>query len=147
MATTDVLVIGGGPAGLAAATALVRQLHTVVVFDSGSYRNSMSKHMHNLPTWDHRDPGDFRAAARKDLLLNYQTANFEDTEIQTLKEVPGGFEAQDGSGKTWAGKKVILATGVADDFPDIDGYADCWGKRMWVLLSTTHFFPIIYSGF
>ena len=130
MATYDVLVIGGGPAGLAAATALVRQLHTVVVFDSGSYRNGMSKHMHNLPTWDHRDPKDFRASARKDLLTNYKTAAFENTEIQVLKEVPDGFEACDTNGKTWTGKKVILAAGVADDYPDIDGYAECWGRRM-----------------
>lgn len=130
MATIDVLVIGGGPAGLTAATTLVRQLHTVVVFDSGSYRNHMTKHMHNVPTWDHKDPAEFRAIARKDLLTNYKTCTFEDTEIKSLKEVPGGFEAEDSNGKTWTGKKVILATGVADDFPNIEGYAECWGKKM-----------------
>ena len=54
----DVLIIGGGPAGLSAATGLARQLYTAVVFDSGVYRNARAKHMHNVPTWDHRDPAD-----------------------------------------------------------------------------------------
>jgi thioredoxin reductase len=54
----DVLIIGGGPAGLAVATGLARQLYTAVVFDSGVYRNARTQHMHNVPTWDHRNPAD-----------------------------------------------------------------------------------------
>lgn len=55
-AVVDTLLIGGGPAGLSAALALARQLHSAVVFDSGVYRNALSKHMHTVATWDHKDP-------------------------------------------------------------------------------------------
>ena len=131
MDSVDVLIIGGGPAGLSAAGALARQLHTAVVFDSGSYRNAPSRHMHNVPTWDHRYPGEFRDAAKRDILARYETIRFEKAEVKRLKQVEGGsFEAEDGAGKKWTGKKVILATGVADDFPPIEGYAECWGKAM-----------------
>ena len=48
----DVLIIGGGPAGLATALALCRARHTCVVFDSGTYRNSLCQYMHSVPPWD-----------------------------------------------------------------------------------------------
>lgn len=129
---TDVLVIGGGPAGLAAATGLVRQLHTVVLFDSGKYRNERSKHMHNVPSWDHRDPADFRRISRDDLVSHYETASIEITEITSIKEIDGGFEVSNADGKLWSGKKVILATGVEERFPEIVGYEENWGRRMYV---------------
>ena len=138
--TVDMLIIGGGPAGLTAATGLVRQLHTAIVFDSGSYRNAASQHMHNLPTWDHQDPAEFRKSAKKDILARYSTVRFEDAEITSLKQLAkeegtkgdGLFEAEDAKGRKWTGKKVIIATGVADQYPKIEGYADCWGQAMYV---------------
>ena len=126
----DALIIGGGPAGLTAALTLARQVHTAVVFDSGSYRNEGSKHMHTVLTWDHKDSKDFRAAARKNILDGYQTIQFEDVEVKTVRKndtAEGGLiEATDANGKTWQGRKLILATGVVDVYPDIEGYAECW---------------------
>jgi thioredoxin reductase len=134
MSTVDVLIIGGGPAGLAVATGLARQLYTAVVFDSGVYRNARTKHMHNVPTWDHRDPADFRAKARSDLLARYETIRFEETKIELIQRTETGrFEATDTNGKKWTGKKLALASGMIDIYPEIPGYDDVWGRGVYVL--------------
>ena len=129
MPLLDVLIIGGGPGGLAVATGLARQLYTAVVFDSGVYRNARSKHSHNVLTWDHRDPADYRAKARSDLLARYNTIQFEEAKIESVRRTENGrFEARDTAGKVWTGKKLALASGVKDIYPDIPGYDDVWGR-------------------
>ena len=129
MPALDVLIIGGGPGGLAVATGLARQLYTAVVFDSGVYRNARTKHMHNVPTWDHRDPADFRAKARADILARYDTIQFEETKVESVRRTDNGrFEATDAKGTTWSGKKIDPASGVRDIYPDIPGYDDVWGR-------------------
>ena len=129
----DVLIIGGGPAGLSVATGLARQLYTAVVFDSGMYRNERANHMHNVLTWDHQDPADFRKKGRMDILKRYTTIDFQDTEvISVTKTAQGHFELADAQGKTWTGRKLVLATGVRDVFPDIEGYGECWARGMYI---------------
>ncbi|RDW70939.1 thioredoxin reductase [Coleophoma cylindrospora] len=132
MLLLDAIIIGGGPAGLAAATGLARQLHTAVLFDSGLYRNRLTMHMHNVPTWDHQDPRKFREAARNDLLRRYESIKFEDQEVQTVNQTENGtFEVLDGAGRTWTSRKLVLATGVKDILPDIDGYEECWANGIY----------------
>src|SRR6478609_2235069 len=63
----DVVVIGGGPAGLQATLTLARVHRRVLMLDSGSYRNDPARHMHNVVTHDGTPPADFRAAARQDI--------------------------------------------------------------------------------
>jgi gliotoxin/aspirochlorine biosynthesis thioredoxin reductase len=127
----DVLIVGGGPGGLSVATGLARQLYTAVVFDSGVYRNARAQHMHNFATWDHRSPAEFRAKAREDLLARYDTIRFVNTRIDGVaKTTKGLFRATDSTGKVWEGRKLVLATGVRDIPPEIEGYEDCWGTSM-----------------
>jgi thioredoxin reductase len=128
----DVLIIGGGPAGLSTATGLARQLYTAIVFDSGVYRNAKAPHMHNVVGWDHRNAGELRAAGRSDLLKRYATVEFHDGQIETIRRTESGiFEAVDADGKVWRGRKLVLATGVRDVPPlDLPGYAECWATGM-----------------
>jgi thioredoxin reductase len=127
----DAIILGAGPAGLSVATGLARQLHTAVVFNTGTFRNSKAKHMHNVVGWDHRNAGDLRAAARRDLLVRYSTIQFQDIGIDRIQKLSTGtFEATDATGKIWRGRKVVMATGVKDVYPNIDGYSDCWADGM-----------------
>lgn len=127
----DVIIIGGGPAGLSTALGLCRARHTAVVFDSGVYRNGLSQHVHTVPTWDHKDPSAYRLAAREELTGRYDTVQVIDRAVRCVtKDADGNFIAVDGNDKRWVGRKLVLATGVQDLYPDIEGYADCWVTGM-----------------
>ncbi|KAH8680518.1 thioredoxin reductase glit [Xylariales sp. PMI_506] len=128
----DVLVLGAGPAGLAAAGGLARQLHTVIVFNSSKFRNARAKHMHNVPGWDHRPPSEFREKAKADILERYSTVQFRDVEVAKVEKLDNGkFRATDTQGQEYLGKKVVIATGVRDIMPDIPGYAELWGSSIF----------------
>lgn len=87
--------------------------------------------MHNVLTWDHANPANFRAKAREDILKRYDTISFEDVEVESVvKTTAGLFEATDATGKKWLGRKLMLATGVTDVMPDIKGYKECWARGM-----------------
>lgn len=91
--------------------------------------------MHGIPTWEHQDPADYRAAARKDILDHYDTASFQDVSIKSLEKKEGKdgnmiFKAVDENGTEWWGRRVALASGIQDIMPDIGGYKDCWVKGM-----------------
>lgn len=128
----DVLIIGGGPAGLTIATALARQVYSALVLDSGVYRNALSKHMHTVPGWDHVDPAEFRAKTRADLKKRYDTIEFKSATITEVRKLDSGvFEAVDEQGTVYRGKKLGLGTGVRDMVEkEIEGYADCWARGM-----------------
>ncbi|KAJ3042196.1 hypothetical protein HK097_002097 [Rhizophlyctis rosea] len=135
----DVLIIGGGPAGLANATALARQLRTNAVFDSGVYRNARATNMHNYLGFDHVPPAEFRAKARADLKARYNTTTFIDREVLSISKFPIStpekevtiFKAVDSASETHYGRAVVLATGVTDLYPDIEGFDDCWGRGIF----------------
>ncbi|KAH8656714.1 hypothetical protein BGZ60DRAFT_384631 [Tricladium varicosporioides] len=87
--------------------------------------------MHGIPTWEHRSATEFRAAAREDILRHYDTVSFQDVKIdkiekQEWQEGRTLFKATDADGKEWWGRKVVLASGIRDVMPDIEGYEECW---------------------
>ncbi|KAH9205655.1 hypothetical protein DL95DRAFT_528716 [Leptodontidium sp. 2 PMI_412] len=132
MPLVDALIIGAGPAGLSAALALARQLHTAVVFNSSLFRNARSAHMHTIPTWDHKDSAAFRAATRKEILERYNTISFEDCEVAKVETTSAGdFAATTADGTTFTGRRVLLASGVTDLPLDIKGYDECWGRSIY----------------
>lgn len=131
LSVVDCVVIGGGPAGLAAAGAVARVNHSCLVFDSGVYRNSKSPHVHGFLGWDHRDGADLRIQARADLVARYPTVQFRDVAVKELtQQRDGRFQVIDENDIELMGRTVILATGVRDIMLDVDGYAECWTKGM-----------------
>ncbi|KAJ6787521.1 hypothetical protein PWT90_02284 [Aphanocladium album] len=143
----DVLIIGGGPAGLAMAVTLARQVYSALVIDSHEYRNARATNMHNVPGFDHVPPAEYRAKVRKDLAARYKSIEFQDgTKIVEVRQRPvdqtnqngtlelaeAKFEAVDAQGNVYYGRKVGLATGVRDKVEDeLEGFADCWGRGIF----------------
>jgi thioredoxin reductase len=122
----DVIVIGGGPAGLQAGLTLGRMHRSTLVLDSGSYRNAAAEHMHNFLTHDGTPPPELRAAARLEL-KEYPTVEVRDLAVSAVRPVDGGFEVSTDDGLQTA-RRIILATGVSDDLPDVPGLAELWGS-------------------
>jgi thioredoxin reductase len=127
---TDVLIIGGSHAGLSAALTLYRVLHTCIIFDSKKPRNSYSTAVRLTSTWENRTPEEMKEASRKELLDSAGgLTTFVDAEVTKIEKTSNKlFEATDDSGAKWLGRKVLLATGTRDIFPDIPGYADLFAK-------------------
>lgn len=123
----DVVIIGGGPAGLQAALTLGRMHRTALLLDSGSYRNAPAAHMHNFLTHDGRPPADFRKMARADL-SSYDTVEVRDQSALEVRRRSGsGFETVLADGSVVGSEAVVLATGVRDVLPDVPGLAEAFG--------------------
>lgn len=130
----DTLILGAGPAGLSTALALARQFYSVVVFDSQQYRNHPASHTHNVLTWDHKSPAEFRESAKANILSRYDSVVFGDSRIDQIARLEDGtFEVMNEIGGRTVGKKVVLATGVKDVMLGIDGFAELWGRSMYVV--------------
>lgn len=124
----DALVIGGGPAGLQAALTLGRMHRTVLLVDSGQYRNGSVAHSHNFVTHDGRSPDELRRLAREDL-SHYPSVELREGTVEGVSETDDGFEADLG-GETVRSRTLVLATGMTDELPDIPGLADAWGAEV-----------------
>ncbi len=84
--------------------------------------------MHNVTTWDHANPADFRAAARRELVEGrYTNVKIVEVEIKdVVRGEDGVFEATDANGEKWRAKTLVLASGITDILPDIPGYKELW---------------------
>jgi thioredoxin reductase len=127
----DVVVIGGGPAGLQATLTLARVHRKVLMVDSGAYRNDPAAHMHNVVTHDGTPPEEFRAAARKELAA-YDTVSVRDGAVTSVaqsagSDLGGGFVITLGD-ELVRTRGVLLATGVVDTLPDKPGLEELFGS-------------------
>lgn len=126
----DVVIIGGGPAGLQAALTLGRMHRDALLLDSGSYRNAPAGHMHNFVTHDGRPPEEFREMARADL-ASYDTVEVRDSAaLEVRRRSGGGFETVLADGSVVGSDAVLLATGVRDVLPDVPGMAEAFGTHV-----------------
>ncbi|RAL09144.1 NAD(P)/FAD-dependent oxidoreductase [Aspergillus homomorphus CBS 101889] len=132
----EVIVIGGGPAGLSAISSLSRVRRRTILFDSGEYRNAPTREMHDVIGNDGTPPADFRGLAREQI-LKYDTATIVDTAIAAVSPVSDTssnttyFRAQDVNGTAYTARKVVLATGLVDEIPDVPGLQEAWGKGVY----------------
>lgn len=125
--SVDVLVIGAGPAGLQAALTAGRVHRTVLLLDHGQPRNAPASHMHNVVTHDGTPPADFRAAAR-DQFAAYPWVEVADLEVLELDVDESGATAVLADGSTAHARAVVLATGMRDVLPDVEGLEPLFGR-------------------
>ena len=122
----DVIIIGGSYAGLAAAMSLGRALRNVLIIDSGRPCNAPTPHSHNFLTRDGETPGAISAVAREQV-LRYSTVSVQQGTAIAANATDSGFEVATEDGIHFGAKKLIFATGIVDQSPDIGGFDACWG--------------------
>ena len=121
----DVVIVGGGPAGLSAALVLGRCLRQVLVCDAGQPRNARARTLNGYLTRDGLPPLDFIGLGRREL-ERYGVMLRHATVIDVTSSSAGFAVALDG-GERVTSRSVLLATGVRDHLPDIEGLEDCYG--------------------
>ncbi|MGX7689070.1 NAD(P)/FAD-dependent oxidoreductase [Flectobacillus roseus] len=124
----EVIIIGGSYSGLSSAMALGRALRKVLVLDTGKPCNRYTPHSHNFITQDGETPFEIFQKAKSQVLA-YPTVDFRENKVLTVLKTEEGFKVKT-SDDSFFTKKIILATGIKDIFPDIKGFEDCWGKSI-----------------
>jgi thioredoxin reductase len=118
----DVAIVGGGAAGLSAALVLGRARRRVVVIDAGSPRNAPAAHMQGYLSRDGMPPADLLAVGRAEVAV-YGVEIVEDVVL----DIHPGFTVRLGDGGALAARRILVATGVGDEVPDIPGVRERWG--------------------
>jgi thioredoxin reductase len=129
-AAADVIIIGGSYAGLSAAMMLARGRRTLLVLDTGQRRNRFAARSHGVLAQDGRSGADIVAAASAQLAA-YPSIRQVEEAAGSIDGTDGQFEVRTVEGLSFAGRKVLLATGVTDNLPDLPGLAERWGRSVF----------------
>jgi thioredoxin reductase len=121
----DVVVVGGGAAGLSAALVLGRARRRVAVIDGGQPRNAPATHMQGFLSRDGMSPADLLAAGRVEV-SGYGVELVDDH----VAAIDTGFVVRLAGGRVLNGRRILVATGVRDDLPDIPGVRERWGRDL-----------------
>ncbi len=127
----DVLIIGGGPAGLNAALVLGRARKNVVVIDDETPRNWVTRESHGFVTRDGASPREFRKAA-KEQIAAYPSVQFASDTATAITGNDGDFVIKTTQGASYRTRKILFAVGKKDLPLDINGLTEVYGKSAFV---------------
>ena len=130
----DVVIVGAGPAGLSAALVLGRARRRVLVCDAGHPRNAPSHGLHCYLTRDGIEPEEFLRLGREDL-SPYETVGLRQAEVTDVGHLvdngAGNFDVTLSNGERLTSRKLLLATGVIDEVPEIEGLSEFYGTSVF----------------
>lgn len=126
----DVIVIGGGYAGMAATLQLLRARRTVMVVDAGLRRNRTASQSYGFLGRDGVDPAELARTARTQLEA-YPTLNWREGEVARATGANDAFQVTLSTGESFAACRLLFATGVADALPLVPGLAERWGRSVF----------------
>ena len=124
----DVIIIGGGPAGLSAGLWLGRCRRSVLIFDHGRPRNERSEGVHGFFTRDNAHPAELLRLGREQ--LEPYGVEIVDAEVKSARKLKSGFKITLLNGEAYLSRKLLIATGVTDELPLIKGATEIFGKSM-----------------
>lgn len=124
----DAIVIGAGAAGLSAAQMLGRSRRRTLVVDAGAPRNRFAEHMHGVLGQDGTPPSDLLAHGRAE--LDVYGVVVREASVVTVDEDPARVTVSLDDGTALAARALVVATGIADELPDLPGLADRWGRSV-----------------
>ena len=130
MKNYDVVIVGGGFAGLSAALLLGRSRRRVLVSDTGKTRNAVAHESHGFFTRDGATPAELVRIGREQL-RPYETVELCSVGVKAAKAHSKGFEITLDDETRIACRKLLLATGVVDEMPEIEGFKELWGKSIF----------------
>ncbi|OPA84660.1 thioredoxin reductase [Pseudomonas fluorescens] len=126
----DVIIVGGSYAGLSAGLQLARARRQVLVIDAGQRRNRFAATSHGFLGQDGQPP-EVIAAEGRSQLMEYPTVTWVQDSAQQALQQADGFSIHTLCNGAFQGKRLILATGVVDELPAIEGLEERWGKRVF----------------
>ena len=126
----DVIIVGAGPAGLSAALILGRCRRRVLLLDTDRPRNAASQALHGFLSRDGIHPQELRRIARQQL-ARYDSVKCARKEATLARRIRGGFEITVADGTRFRCRKLLIATGVVDDLPELDGLDALYGRSVF----------------
>ena len=127
MDRVDVVIVGGGVAGLSAALTLGRARRSVVLIDAGHPRNEPAGHSHGFLTRDGSNPLEMTAIGRAEA-AGYGVRIVEATVTSVDRDDNGDLRVESSDGSVHHGRRLLVTTGLVDVLPDVPGVAQRWGK-------------------
>lgn len=127
----DAVVVGGGPAGLAAALWLGRYRRSVVVVDSGEYRSGRVERSHGYLGRDPQRPVELLERGRDELAAYPTARHLPGTAQAVAQRADGRFDVTLADGPPLLAHRLVLAAGVQDTFPSVAGFAEHYGASVF----------------